>query len=70
MSDYNELDYPNLASCRVKLTGSAASSRPPVSLPDDCLQAANMTLPGSPYAFSLERDVLKRKEDTTTNGNA
>ena len=29
-----DLDYPNLASCKIKLVGgSAASSRPPVQLP-------------------------------------
>ena len=29
----DELIYPNLATCEVKLIGSAGSSRPPVELP-------------------------------------
>jgi hypothetical protein len=60
MGDDGELHYPNLASCRVTLKGSAASSTPPVTLPSDCLNAVKMALPDSPYDFSL--GTLRRKE--------
>jgi hypothetical protein len=62
MGDDGELHYPNLASCRVTLKGSAASSTPPVALPNDCLNAVNMALPDFPYDFSL--GTFRRKEWT------
>jgi hypothetical protein len=62
--DHNGLDYPNLATCRVRLQGGAATSRPPVLLPKAVRAAANaMDIDDSPYDFSLEGHVLIRKEE-------
>ena len=56
MSDNNgDLDYPHLAICQVTLTGTAASSRPPVRLPLECVNAVETIPPYSetPFDFSL-----------------
>eukprot|EP00536_Pseudo-nitzschia_multiseries_P012205 jgi/Psemu1/326728/estExt_fgenesh1_pg.C_4520002 len=77
----NDLVYPNLTVCQVKVLGSAATSRPPVQLPQAIRERA-ATPPYSPVPaagagsnggtnaggcpfddFSLERAVLKRKEE-------
>jgi len=65
----DELIYPSLATCEVKLIGSAESSRPPVELPkvilEDFLAYINKDNNSDDKFdnFSLERAVLKRKEE-------
>jgi len=68
----DELIYPNLATCEVKLIGSAESSRPPVELPKVIREDFMATIPyinkdnnsdDKFNNFSLERAVLKRKEE-------
>mmetsp|Transcript_133710 Transcript_133710/g.387108 ORF Transcript_133710/g.387108 Transcript_133710/m.387108 type:complete len:122 (+) Transcript_133710:171-536(+) len=65
MSSYEELHYPNLVSCKVKLQGAAASSRPPVRLPPECTNGAGSdpSSQDSPYDFSLERNVVKKLKE-------
>mmetsp|Transcript_8624 Transcript_8624/g.21608 ORF Transcript_8624/g.21608 Transcript_8624/m.21608 type:complete len:131 (-) Transcript_8624:236-628(-) len=65
-----DLDYPNLASCKIKLVGgSAATSRPPVQLPRAVrISAAEATGADGDggdgtYDFSLEHSILKRKQE-------
>mmetsp|Transcript_8622 Transcript_8622/g.21606 ORF Transcript_8622/g.21606 Transcript_8622/m.21606 type:complete len:130 (-) Transcript_8622:230-619(-) len=64
-----DLDYPNLASCKIKLVGgSAATSRPPVQLPRTVrISAAEAAASGGgddgTYDFSLEHSILKRKQE-------
>lgn len=66
-SFHADLDYPNLASCKVRLVGSVETARPPVRIPREnrdavsCLSSSNAeeTLVG----FALEKAVLKREED-------
>mmetsp|Transcript_17885 Transcript_17885/g.33146 ORF Transcript_17885/g.33146 Transcript_17885/m.33146 type:complete len:122 (-) Transcript_17885:887-1252(-) len=59
--------YPNLAICKVRLTGSAATARPPVVLPRNVREAAaDVSFRNDDedcYDFSLERHILKRKEE-------
>lgn len=66
----DDLDYPNLTNCQLRLVGSAATTRPPVRLP----RAIRDEAMGPPYSissaakskldnFSLERAVLKRFEE-------
>ena len=60
----NGLDYPNLSTCKVRLQGGASTTHPPVSLPRAVRDSATtMDVDTSPYDFSLERQVLKRKEE-------
>mmetsp|Transcript_14855 Transcript_14855/g.16655 ORF Transcript_14855/g.16655 Transcript_14855/m.16655 type:complete len:131 (+) Transcript_14855:200-592(+) len=68
----DELIYPSLATCEVKLIGSAESSRPPVELPKVIREDFMATIPyinkdnnsdDKFNNFSLERAVLKRKEE-------
>ena len=48
-----DLDYRNLVNCRVEIASSTSgASQPPVRLPQDCWNAANMTLPPV-YDFAL-----------------
>ena len=47
------LDYPNLAPCRVVVNGSGGSSKPPVRLPAACLAAAAEPELAAAYDFSL-----------------
>ena len=49
-----ELDYRNLVNCRVEITmhGSSGSSQPPVNLPQECYNAANVAMP-TLYDFAL-----------------
>ena len=49
----DELHYPNLVNCRVKVVGSAGSASEPVRLPSNCLSAAKMSLTEKPYDFEL-----------------
>ncbi|KAG7373239.1 UBA-like domain containing protein [Nitzschia inconspicua] len=59
-----DLDYPNLAICKIRLKGGVASARPPVVLPQAIRDAASqMNIDESPYDFSLERHVIKRQEE-------
>ena len=55
MSAYDELHYPNLNNCRVKIVGSAgiAGASPPIHLPSNCLNASKMTIMEKPYDFEL-----------------
>jgi hypothetical protein len=48
-----DLHYPNLATCRVRLTSSAASSRPPVVLPREVREASKMVINEEPFDFTL-----------------
>ena len=57
MTDYSDLHYPNLVSCRVALKGTAASSKPPVApLPPDCLVAPPPRRDA--YDFSLGKTLF------------
>jgi UBA-like domain len=48
------LDYPNLATCKIRLKGGVASARPPVVLPRGVREAASqMNIDDTPYDFSL-----------------
>ena len=50
----DDLHYPHLVSCQVTIMGEAGSStRPPVTLPAECLQLANATPRLSSYDYSL-----------------
>eukprot|EP00545_Synedropsis_sp_CCMP1620_P014982 CAMPEP_0119005460 /NCGR_PEP_ID=MMETSP1176-20130426/1736_1 /TAXON_ID=265551 /ORGANISM="Synedropsis recta cf, Strain CCMP1620" /LENGTH=122 /DNA_ID=CAMNT_0006957273 /DNA_START=47 /DNA_END=415 /DNA_ORIENTATION=+ len=64
MTDDQELDYRNLVNCRVEITSSSSSSsqQVPVSLPQECYQAANIPIP-TPYDFALEKSILKKKHE-------
>ena len=56
MSDGGDLEYPNLSGCHVQLTsGSSATSRPPVRLPESVSKTLQEVNDGSrtPYDFSL-----------------
>ena len=64
----DDLEYPNLSSCAVRLTSAGAGDyKPPVHLPRDCLNAANnaelSSATSSSYDFALEREILKKKRD-------
>lgn len=52
-NNYQDLDYPNLKSCRVRLNGSSNSTRPPVTLPRDVRISSTMVFSDAPYDFSL-----------------
>ncbi|CAJ1944305.1 unnamed protein product [Cylindrotheca closterium] len=69
MRGYNELHYPNLVGCRVKLTGSVAaangSAAAPVSLPKEVFDAARIAIPATPYDFTLEKEILQKKATAT-----
>ena len=56
MSACDELHYPNLTNCRMKIVGSAGSSKSPVQLPSNCLNAAKMSLVEKPYDFELGKN--------------
>ena len=63
MSSSSELAYPNLANCRVTLTGSVtATSKSPVHLPNDILSSTKMKLKDEPFDFSLGKIDLSREE--------
>jgi hypothetical protein len=64
MSAYDELHYPNLTNCEMKIVSSTATgAKPPVSLPSNCLSAAKMSLTETPYDFSLgKRTLLVERE--------
>mmetsp|Transcript_19689 Transcript_19689/g.40623 ORF Transcript_19689/g.40623 Transcript_19689/m.40623 type:complete len:132 (-) Transcript_19689:537-932(-) len=62
-----DLEYPNLATCQLKLVGAAATARPPVVLPREIRDAAREAYRSNGKQslddFSLERAVLKRRDD-------
>ena len=63
MSAYDELHYPNLTNCRMKIVGSAGlAANPPVHLPSNCLNAARMTIMEKPYDFELGKGKTLRGE--------
>ena len=37
----DDLEYPNLSTCQMRLVGSGATSRPPVQLPRNIIEAAS-----------------------------
>lgn len=54
MDSHNGLDYPNLAVCKVRLQGGAATARKKVVLPKSIREAGNaMDIDATPYDFSL-----------------
>lgn len=58
----SSLDYPNLATCKIRLKGGAASARPPVVLPRAVRDAATrMEIDDSPYDFSLGKCTVVQK---------
>mmetsp|Transcript_11208 Transcript_11208/g.26946 ORF Transcript_11208/g.26946 Transcript_11208/m.26946 type:complete len:128 (-) Transcript_11208:466-849(-) len=64
----DDLVYPNLASCKMRLVGSGKNARPPVQLPMELREAAsNLSSNGAAAEFlndfALERAVLKRQEE-------
>jgi len=65
----DDLVYPNLATCQIRVVGAGANARPPIQLPREVREAAaTAALPSangieSLDGFSLERAVLKRKEE-------
>ena len=75
MGDYGDLHYDNLLSCQVKLVGSAASSQPPVRLPDEIIKAvAAPTRLGKAYDFTLgtyeaaiDSDLMHCRNKTSHN---
>lgn len=52
MSHHDTLQYPNLVNCQMSVSSTTASSRPPVKLPQQCLDAVNTSIP-PPYDFSV-----------------
>lgn len=63
--DTNNLDYPNLVTCQVKLIGSAAlSSRssPPVELPK-CIRTAWMDTP----SYMIQNENENEKNENNNN---
>lgn len=56
MADHN-LDYSNLGTCQVKIQSSAATDKPPVLLPQECWNAANIVVPQM-YDFSVGTFLL------------
>lgn len=64
MSD--ELSYPNLSTCKVAMSSSTVGTKPPVKLPQDCIDVlSNITIP-QPYDFSLENSVMAKKKERDT----
>jgi hypothetical protein len=64
MSTFDELHYPNLTNCRMKIVSSAATgAKPPVRLPSNCLSAAKMPLTENPYNFSLGKGNCSRPSE-------
>mmetsp|Transcript_5264 Transcript_5264/g.14223 ORF Transcript_5264/g.14223 Transcript_5264/m.14223 type:complete len:121 (-) Transcript_5264:630-992(-) len=61
-TDFNDIHYPNLTSCRVTLMSTAASSKPIVQLPASFHDVLRKDIK-RPYDFSYEHAILKRKED-------
>lgn len=69
----NDLEYPNLLTCQMRLVGSGATSRPPVQLPRKIADAVASQPFGNGGAslddLALERAVLKRKEEREKDHN-
>lgn len=63
----DDLVYPDLSTCQIRLVGAGATSRPPVRLPQEIKGAISAQPNGngrnSLDGFVLERAVLKRKEE-------
>mmetsp|Transcript_60524 Transcript_60524/g.179397 ORF Transcript_60524/g.179397 Transcript_60524/m.179397 type:complete len:152 (-) Transcript_60524:318-773(-) len=71
--DHSDLHYPNLVNCRIVLgaapyavevdgvDGGDAPPSGPVSMPPEAMRALNVRIPPA-HDFSVERDVLKKKE--------
>eukprot|EP00540_Astrosyne_radiata_P023747 CAMPEP_0116835252 /NCGR_PEP_ID=MMETSP0418-20121206/7444_1 /TAXON_ID=1158023 /ORGANISM="Astrosyne radiata, Strain 13vi08-1A" /LENGTH=124 /DNA_ID=CAMNT_0004464903 /DNA_START=93 /DNA_END=467 /DNA_ORIENTATION=- len=55
-----DLYYPNLVECRVKITGASASSKPLVRLPLEVTD--NHAIPEK-YDFAVEKSVMKKKQE-------
>lgn len=53
MANNDELNYPNLCSCKVELMSSTIGSKPPVKLPQDCIDVLNNVEIPLPYDFAL-----------------
>jgi hypothetical protein len=49
----NGRHYPNLTPCRVVLRSSTSSLKPPVRLPQECLDTVENTVIPPPYDFAL-----------------
>lgn len=72
--DHSGLHYPNLENCRIVLGatpyavevdgegGEGADDAGPVSMPAEAIRALNARVPPCPD-FTVERDVLKKKEE-------
>jgi len=45
--------YPNLTTCKVVLQSTTSSLKPPVRLPQECLDVAENTVIPAPYDFAL-----------------
>eukprot|EP00538_Stauroneis_constricta_P001474 CAMPEP_0119545622 /NCGR_PEP_ID=MMETSP1352-20130426/321_1 /TAXON_ID=265584 /ORGANISM="Stauroneis constricta, Strain CCMP1120" /LENGTH=120 /DNA_ID=CAMNT_0007590195 /DNA_START=103 /DNA_END=465 /DNA_ORIENTATION=+ len=61
-SSFNEIHYPNLTNCKVQLTPAVSSSKPAVQLSPELYESLRKDV-RKPYDFSLEKSILKRKED-------
>jgi len=63
----DDLEYPNLSTCEMRLVGAGATSRPPVQLPRNIVDVVSSQPFGNGGSslddLALERAVLKRKEE-------
>jgi hypothetical protein len=62
MTDQEDLHYPHLDGCKATRTFTSGSSKPPVQLPIECRSAFHVPIP-SMYDFSVEKSIMKKKEE-------